>query len=100
VNEKNYIKCEIGDDGFRAVRISEGKRPEDLAIKKGVPKADWYSIQILIRSDGATLSLQKGAAWEPLGEVSATGFAETRFGFYIPNGQQLYLAHFDGRGFR
>ena len=100
VNEKNYIKCEIGDNGFQAVRISEAKGPEELASKKGVPKADWYSIQILIRSDGATLSLQKGAAWEPLGEVSATGLADTRFGFYIPNGQQLYLAHFDGRAFR
>jgi hypothetical protein len=97
VNEKDYIKCEIGDDGFRAVRVSETKNPEVLASKKGVPKSPWYEIHIVIRSDGATLNLQNGPASEPLGEVAAPGFAETRFGFYVQNGQQLYLAHFSAR---
>jgi serine/threonine-protein kinase len=97
VNEKDYIKCEIGDDGFRAVRVSETKSPEVLATKKGVPKSPWYEIHISIRSDGATLSLQNGPASEPLGEVAAPGFAGTRFGFYVQNGQQLYLAHFSAR---
>jgi hypothetical protein len=100
VNEKDYIKCEIGDDGFRAVRVSETKGPEVLASKKGMPKSPWYEIHIVIRSDGATLNLQNGPASELLGEVAEPGFAETRFGFYVQNGQQLYLAHFSGRSFR
>jgi hypothetical protein len=100
VNEKDYIKCEIGDDGFRAVRVSETKNPEVLASKKGVPKSSWYDIRISIRPDGATLNLQNGKASEPLGEVVEPGFAETKFGFYVQDGQQLYLADFFGRSFR
>jgi hypothetical protein len=100
VNEKDYIKCEIGDDGFRAVRVSETKSPEVLASKKGVPKSSWYDIRISIRPDGATISLQNGTASELLGEVAEPGFAETKFGFYVQNGQQLYLADFFGRSFR
>ena len=61
VNEKNYIQCVIDDDGFRAMRISEAKS-EVIASKKGVPKSEWYPISIEIRSNGATLSLQKGTA--------------------------------------
>ena len=100
VNERNYIRCEIDDDGFQAVRISETKQPEVLTRKKGVPKQQWYAIKIVTRSDGATLSLHKDATWETLGDVSEPGFAETKFGFYVPTGQQLQLANFNGRAFR
>ena len=99
VNEKNYIQCVIDDDGFRAERVTDGKI-ELLASKKGVPKADWYAIQILTRSDGARVSLQRGAALELLGDLKATGFSDAKFGFNVPNGQQVYLAYFDARGFR
>ena len=46
------------------------------------------------------ISLQKGNAWESLGDLKVTGFAESRFGFNVPGGQQLHLAYFDARGFR
>ncbi len=99
VNDKNYIQCAIDDDGFRAERITDGKS-EVLLIKKGVPKANWYTIQILTRPDGVNISLQKGSAWESLGDLRVTGFAESKFGFNVPGGQQLHLAYFDARGFR
>jgi hypothetical protein len=100
VNEKNYIQCVIDDDGFRAERVTEGKS-ELLIGKKGVQKSDWYTIRVVARSDGASISLQKGNNnWEPLADVKANGFAETKFGFNVPGGQQLYLASFDARGFR
>ena len=99
VNEKNYIQCFIDDDGFRAERITDGKI-ESLATKKGVPKADWYAIRIVTRSDGANVSLQKGTNWDPLCDLKVTGFAESKFGFNVPVGQQLHLASFDAQGFR
>ncbi len=99
VNEKNYIQCVIDDDGFRAERVTDSKI-ELLASKKGVPKADWYAIQIVTRLDGARVSLQRGTALELLADLKATGFADTRFGFNVPNGQQVHLAYFDARGFR
>ena len=99
VNEKNYIQCVIDDDGFRVERITDGKS-ELLGSKKGVAKSDWYTIQILTRSDGVNISLQKGNAWELLVDLKVTGFAESKFGFNVPGGQQLHLAYFDARGFR
>jgi serine/threonine-protein kinase len=100
VSDQNYIQCEIDDDGFRVVRITETKKPEVLTQKKGVPNLPWYTIRISARSDGATFSLQKDANWEKLGDVAETGFAETKFGFYIPTGQQLHLANFFGQAYR
>ena len=99
VNEKNYVRCEISDDGFQALRLFEGQSPEILARKKGVAVSQWYTIRILARSDGATISLLKGADWEVLGEVAATGLATTKFGFFVPEGQQLLVANFSGRAF-
>jgi hypothetical protein len=88
------------DDGFQVARISETNGREVLHSKKGVPKLPWYTIRISIRQDGATFSLQNGNDWEPLADVAETGFAGTKFGFYVPSGQQLDLANFDGRSFR
>jgi hypothetical protein len=100
VNEKNHTQCEIDDDGFQAVRISETKSPEVLASKKGVPKLAWYTIRISIRQDGATFSLQNRNDWELLADVAETGFAGNKFGFYVPSGQQLDLANFEGQSIR
>ena len=99
VNEKNYIQCVIDDDGFRAERVT-GDKNELLAEKKSVPKSDWYAIQIVIGSDGARVSLQGGANEVLLGDLKSTGFAESKFGFNVPVGQQLYLARFDAQGYR
>jgi hypothetical protein len=99
VNEKNYVQCAIDDDGFRAERITDGTG-ELLVSKEGVPKSDWYTIQILTRSDGVNISLQKGNTWETLGDLKVTGFAESKFGFNVPGGQQLHVAYFDAKGFR
>ncbi len=99
VNEKNYIQCVIDDDGFRAERVTDGKS-ERLVSKNGVPKLDWYTIRIVTRPDGASISLEKGTNWELLGDLKVTGFAESKFGFNVPGGQQLYLAHFDAQGVR
>ena len=99
VNEKNHVRCEIDDDGFQAVRVSERKGPEVLARKKGVPASQWYTIRILARSEGATVSLLKGADWETLGDITATGLAATKFGFFVPEGQQLLMANFSGQIF-
>jgi hypothetical protein len=96
VNEKNYIKCEIVDDSFQLTRTSDGKS-EVIASKKGLPKLDWYTISIDIRPNGAVFSMQKGASLEPLGEVAEPGFGQTRFGFYVPPDEGLYLSSFLGR---
>jgi hypothetical protein len=102
VNENNYIRCEIDDDGFQAVRILAGKESETLIGTKTVPspKSDWYRIRISAGPDRAALDLQEGDQWDRLGELPERGFAETQFGFYVPRGQGLQLADFDGRPFR
>ena len=100
VNEKNFIRCEIGDSGFQAVRVSEGKDTVVLASKRDVRPLQWYQINISIRSDAATLSLHNGTTWEPLGDVAAPGFAETKFGFLVQPGQQLLMSSFEGQSFR
>jgi hypothetical protein len=96
VNEKNYIQCVIDDEGFRATRFSDAKI-EVISTRKAVPKSEWYVVSIEIRPDGATLSLLKGNAAELLGEITESGFGQTKFGFLMSPGQQLFLSDFVGR---
>jgi len=95
-NERNYIRCELGDDGFQAVRVSETNANEVLNGKKYVAKADWYTISISVQGDIAAVRLHNGTNTELLGNLPAKG-AETKFGFYIYPEQQLHLATFEGR---
>ena len=77
----------------RASRMGRAKSSR----KKPVAKADWYAISIEIRSNGATLSLQKGTSSELLAELTEPGFGGTKFGFNVPSGQQLFMSGFLGR---
>ncbi|HEY1239888.1 MAG TPA: protein kinase [Bryobacteraceae bacterium] len=99
VNERNYVQCEIDDDGFQAVRISDGKA-QPLAPKKPVAKNTWYTVRIETRADGVKMSLQNGAAWDVLADLPGAGFGENKFGFNIPAGQRLFISSFDGRSYR
>jgi serine/threonine-protein kinase len=98
VNERNLVRCEINDEGFQAVRISDGKDPEIL-FKKSVAASQWYRIRIQARTDGAKIELSRGADWEVLGDIKATNLATTKFGFFVPEGRKLLMSDFTGRSF-
>ena len=72
-------------------RASRTGRREVIA-NKPVAKTYWYPISIEIRSNGATVSLQKGNGSELLAELTEAGFGGTKFGFNVPVGQQLFLS--------
>ena len=82
------------------MRVSEGKDTVVLASNKDVRPLQWYQINIVIRPDVATVTLHNGTTWEPLGDVAAPGFAETKFGFLVQPGQQLLMSSFEGQAFR
>jgi serine/threonine protein kinase len=95
LNDKNYLSCELDDQGFQVTRFSEGKSPEILTKKKPVLKAAWYYIKIDLESDRIIHRLQKiGGAFEPLDSLPTAGLREGKFGFIIAPGQQLSLANF------
>jgi serine/threonine-protein kinase len=99
VNDSNMVRCEINDDGFQAVRVSDAKAPEILAKKSGAATPQWYTIRIQARTDGAKVELLKGADWEVLADIKATNLATTKFGFFVPEGRQLLMSSFTGRSF-
>jgi hypothetical protein len=99
VNEKSYVRCEIDDSGFQAVRVSDGKT-DILVQKKPVSKSQWYPLRIEARPDGVTISLQNGKTWDVLAELRGTGFADAKFGFNVAVGQRLFISGFDGRLYR
>jgi len=98
-NEKNYIQCEIDDDVFKAIRVSDGKR-ETIAQKMPVPKSEWYTIRIEARVDGATVSLQDGKTWATLADWRGASTADSKFGFNSAAGQRLFISLFEARIYR
>ena len=94
LNGRSYLSCELDDQGFQVVRISEGKH-EILTKKKPVPKAEWYTIRIELEPDRIVHRLQKdGGAFELLDSLPVASSVDGKFGFNISNKQQLSLANF------
>ena len=78
--------------------MSEAKGPEIIARKKGVAAPvvyDSYPGSI----GWSDRQFAEGYRLGSVGEVAATGLAATKFGFYVPAGQQLLMANFSGRSF-
>jgi hypothetical protein len=95
LNDKNYLSCELDEQGFQVTRFSEGKNPEILTKKKPVSKAPWYYIKIDLGPDRIIHRLQKSdGTFEPLDSLPTAGSREGKFGFIIAPGQQLSLANF------
>lgn len=92
--EGNYLQYELTDDGFQVFRAAGGKKPSALGKKKPVSKMPSYTIRIEVKPDGVTHKLQKDGAWETLDTTPETASPTGKFGFNIPNGQELFLANF------
>jgi len=92
-DEKNHLLCELDEEGFQITRVADGKRTR-LSPKIPVAKARRYTIRIEVAPESVVHKVQKGTGWETLETTRGTGPATGKFGFLIPNGQDLYLMNF------
>jgi len=93
-DDHSYLQCELDNEGFQISRVTDGKKPVPIGKKKPVSKKDSYTIRIEVKPDGITHKLQQESGWETLDSVQDTAPAGGKFGFNIPNGQELFLANF------
>lgn len=92
-SDTSYLQCELDDGGFQVFRVVEGKRTA-IGKKKPVAKRISYGIRIEVRPEGITHKLQNEGTWETLDTLADTAPAGGKFGFNLPNGQELFLANF------
>ncbi|HEV3333323.1 MAG TPA: hypothetical protein VG096_20185 [Bryobacteraceae bacterium] len=93
-SDRSYLQCELDDDGFQVFRVTDGKTPVPIGKKKLVAKMASYIIRIEVKPDTVVHKLQKDGAWELLDSLQDIAPAAGKFGFNIPNRQELFLANF------
>ncbi|HEV3332901.1 MAG TPA: protein kinase [Bryobacteraceae bacterium] len=93
-SDDNYLQAELNDDSFQLFRVTGGKKPSAMGKKKSIAKMASYTIRIEVKPDGVTHKLQKDGNWETIDSLADTVPAGGKFGFNIPNGQELFLANF------
>jgi hypothetical protein len=92
-SDNSYLQCELDDEGFQVFRVTTGWAPVPVSKKKPVAKMASYTIWIEVKPDGVTHKLQRDGAWETLDSLQETAPASGKFGFNIPNRQELFLAN-------
>jgi hypothetical protein len=93
-SDRSYLQCELDDEGFQVFRVTDEKTRVPMGKKKPVAKTASYTIRIEIKSEIVTHKLQRDGAWETLDSLQDTAPAAGKFGFNIPNRQELFLANF------
>lgn len=96
VDPRNYLECELDKQSYASAEYRNGKKTDHTkrkphGITDGSPR-----IQITIDPNRVLLQIYNKDHWEMLDEWSEFGhnFSEGRFGFHLPNQDQMFLTDF------
>jgi len=93
---KNYIEFELDKQTFASAEYKNGKKTDHVKKKPHGVDATSYQIQIIVDSNRLVVEIRSGSSWQLLDQWNDVGhnFADGRFGFRIPNQDQIYLTDF------
>jgi hypothetical protein len=94
---KNYIEFEIDRQTFASAEYRNGKKTEHAKRKPHGVDLSSFVIKMTVDPSRVVVQIRSGSNWEQLDEWSEAGhnFADGRFGFNLPNQNQMYLTDFE-----
>ena len=98
-NTSTYVLFGIDKKNIHRVEMESGKKvkgsDKSAALKTPLPgKELQYNMKVDISSDGVITSVQQGEEWVVVDNWSGVTPANGKFGFYLPNTDELYISHF------
>jgi serine/threonine-protein kinase len=94
IDQRNHLLCELDDEGFQVISVSDGRKKTLTSKRIPVTKAKKYTIRVDVRPDSITHSVKKGNGWEIVETTRGSGLAAGKFGFLIAGSQDLYVMNF------
>jgi len=96
LDPKNYIEFEIDKQTFASAEYRNGKKIDHAKRKPHGVESSSFVIQMMVDSGRIVAQIRSGDNWEPLDQWNEPGhnYADGRFGFRLPNQDQMYLTDF------
>ena len=96
LDPKNYIEFEIDKQTFASAEYRNGKKTDHAKRKPHAVESSSFQIQMTVDAGGIVVQIRSGDNWQPLDQWSEAGhnYAGGRFGFRLPNQDQMYLTDF------
>jgi serine/threonine protein kinase len=96
LDPKNYIEFEIDKQTFASAEYRNGKKTDHAKRKPHGVESSSFVIQMLVDPGRVVVQIRSGDNWEPLDQWNESGhnYADGRFGFRLPNQDQMYLTDF------
>ena len=93
---KNYIEFEIDKQTFASAEYQNGKKTDHAKRKPHGVESSSFQIQMTVEAGRVVVQIRSGDTWQLLDQWSEAGhnFADGRFGFRLPNQDQMYLTDF------
>jgi tetratricopeptide (TPR) repeat protein len=96
LDPKNYIEFEIDKQAFASAEYRNGEKIDHAKRKPHGVESSNFVIQMRIDPGQVMVQIRSGDDWEPLDQWNEPGhnYAAGRFGFRIPDQDQMYLTDF------
>ncbi len=97
VDPKNYIEFQIDKQWYQSEEYRNGKKIEHVKHKAhGVVDASSFELHMTVAPNKMLIEIRSGDNYIPLDEWTDEdhNYTEGRFGFHLPNQDQIYLANF------
>jgi hypothetical protein len=96
VDVNNYILFEMDDNNFYRTVIRNGQKGDEIKIPHKTDKKSFRTFQIRVEPSEIVHQIRQGDSWVVLDRWSVPGsnLSLGRFGFYLPNNDQVALSSF------
>ncbi len=92
----NFDLFQIDDNNFYRADVRNGQKISDIKIPHKGEKKAFHTLQIRVSPTEIVHQIKQGDTWVVIDRCSQPGanLAAGRFGFYLPGGDQVWLANF------
>jgi hypothetical protein len=99
VDDKNYELFEMGKDNFLRTQVRGGKKSKAVKVRHPVDQDSLFQIRIEVTKDAIVHRALHNDAWTIIDSWTGgdADFAQGRFGFHVPGGDQVALRSFTFR---
>ncbi len=96
INVNNYILFQMDDNNFYRTTIREGQKGDEIKIPHKNEKKKLWTLQIRVGPNEIVHQIKQGDSWIVLDRWTQSGsnLSQGKFGFYIPNNDQVALSTF------
>src|ERR1700676_2358028 len=93
-DDRNYELFQMDENNFYRSAIRDGKKTEEAKVPFKTDKKNSRTFQISVNSSRIVHQIQQGNGWASLDSWNAAGGSSGKFGFYLPNNDEVKVSNF------